>query len=82
MSTFNESLLVHAGSDRTRGEPPVPPMVAASIFARLSSAVSAEISNFRRMPARSIGNPAPQQDPRRERLTVGKQRHQQSRMGK
>ena len=33
MSTFNESLLVRAGSDRTRGEPPVPPIVAASIFA-------------------------------------------------
>ena len=33
MTAFNETLLLHAGSARTDGAPPVPPIVAASIFA-------------------------------------------------
>jgi cystathionine gamma-synthase len=33
MTAFNESLLLHAGSDRTAGAPAVPPIVAASVFA-------------------------------------------------
>jgi cystathionine gamma-synthase len=33
MTAFNESLLLHAGSERTAGAPTVPPIVAASIFA-------------------------------------------------
>src|SRR6476620_10143529 len=35
MTTFNESLLLHAGSDRTAGAASVPPIVAASVFASL-----------------------------------------------
>ena len=33
MTAFNESLLPHAGSDRTAGAASVPPIVAASVFA-------------------------------------------------
>jgi cystathionine gamma-synthase len=33
MTAFNESLLLHTGSNRTAGAPPVPPIVPASIFA-------------------------------------------------
>jgi cystathionine gamma-synthase len=33
MTAFNESVLIHAGSHRQAGIPPVPPIVAASIYA-------------------------------------------------